>query len=214
MTVNIANERVELLPQKALFLHHHRVLMLADLHLGKINHFRKAGISVPLKANEKNTELLIELIQQTQPKRVVFLGDLFHSHYNEEWEVMGQITHHFKHILFELVLGNHDILSLHQYERYRFQLHQQLMVGNFVLTHEELSEVPSNFYNLSGHVHPGIRLRGKGKQSIVLPCFLFRKRNGLLPAFGSFTGLFTVQPKEGDKVFGVLTGKVMELTGG
>jgi metallophosphoesterase superfamily enzyme len=46
---------------------------------------------VPAAANNKNTELLISLLQDTKPDRVIFLGDLFHSHYNEEWEVLGQI---------------------------------------------------------------------------------------------------------------------------
>ncbi|MFM7430468.1 MAG: phosphoesterase, partial [Flammeovirgaceae bacterium] len=78
MEVLLENERLELLQQKAIYMPAHRVLLLADVHFGKVNHFRKAGIPVPLKANDRNTELLIELIQQTKPLRIIFLGDLFH----------------------------------------------------------------------------------------------------------------------------------------
>ena len=168
MVISIAGEQLELLPQRAVFLPQHQTLLLADVHFGKVNHFRRAGIAVPLQANDKNTEGLIELLRQTKAARVIFLGDLFHSHYNEEWEVIGQLTGYFKHVSFELVLGNHDILGEHQYKRHGFRLHAHLRLGHFLLTHEELARVPSNYYNLSGHVHPGVRLHGKGRQSLVL----------------------------------------------
>jgi uncharacterized protein len=202
--INLANEAVQLLPQKAIWLTHRKVLLLADLHFGKVNHFRKAGIAVPVKANERNAETLIDLINQCRPERVIFLGDLFHSHYNEEWEVVGQICNHFKNVLFELVIGNHDILSESQYLRHGFKLHQQLQMGSLLLSHEEIEEIPEGLYNLSGHIHPGVRLHGKGRQSIMLPCFYFGKRNGLLPAFGSFTGLAKIKPKEGEKVYAIV----------
>ena len=91
------------------------ILFLADLHLGKINHFRRSGIAVPLRANDKNVEGLIDLLNLTNPERVICLGDLFHSHYNPEWEVFGELIKHFGNSSFELVLGNHDIMSDQQY---------------------------------------------------------------------------------------------------
>ena len=71
MEIEVASERVQLLPEKALYLIQHKILLLADLHFGKVNHFRKAGIAVPAKANKKNAETLIDLIQRTKitPKR-------------------------------------------------------------------------------------------------------------------------------------------------
>ena len=94
--VKILNETLELLPQKAVYWEKKNILFLADLHLGKINHFRKSGIPVPAKANDRNLELLIDLLQFTKPERVICLGDLFHSHYNPEWEVFGEVVKHFR----------------------------------------------------------------------------------------------------------------------
>ncbi|NJM26037.1 MAG: hypothetical protein HC859_11670, partial [Bacteroidia bacterium] len=111
MTVDIAGERLDLLPQRAAYWPAKNVLLLADMHLGKVNHFRKAGIPVPTKANDKNIEMFIELLQRTAAQRVICLGDLFHSHYNPEWEVFGQVIEHFSSVCFELVIGNHDIMS-------------------------------------------------------------------------------------------------------
>lgn len=184
---------------------------MADLHLGKVNHFRKVGIPVPAMANQQNLEHIQVLLQITKPCRVILVGDLFHSHYNEAWEEFGTFVKYYPSVSFELVLGNHDILSEHQYKRKGIVLYQELQVGNVLFTHHPLEEVSSAVYNLAGHIHPGIHLHGKGKQSITLPCFYFGKQGGILPAFGTFTGLARVKPKQGDKVFAILPDKVVKV---
>ncbi len=204
-------ETITLLPQRLLYLNQHRTLVVADVHFGKINHFRKAGIAVPTKANNRNAADLIDAINQVKPERVVFLGDLFHSTYNEEWETVGQITDHFRQCSFELVVGNHDILSDVQYSRHAIRCIDRLVLGQWLLTHEPLSDIPENYYNLAGHIHPGIRLHGSGRQSLVLPCFYFGKRQGLLPAFGAFTGLAKIKPQKDDKVFVLADGKIIQV---
>jgi DNA ligase-associated metallophosphoesterase len=210
MEVELFREKVILLSQKALWFKARKLLLVADLHFGKINHFRKSGIPVPAKANDRNTELLISLLNQTKPERIIFLGDLFHSHYNEEWEVVGQIRKHFSACSFELVLGNHDILSELQYERHSMIVYpQELKIGDFVFTHEPLTDVQEGMYNLAGHLHPGVRLSGTGKQAMTLPCFYFGKQRGILPAFGSFTGLARVSPKKDERIFVIANDKII-----
>ncbi len=208
----IWNEPIALLPEKVLYLPKYRLILVADLHFGKVNHFRKSGIAVPPKANDKNADTLINVINATKPDRVIFLGDLFHSYYNEEWETVGQILKHFSACSFELVLGNHDILSLQQYQRHGIKVFEsQMIVGQWLLTHEPLETIPENFYNLAGHIHPGARLTGSGRQSMILPCYYFGKQQGILPAFGSFTGLATIHPKKNENVFVIAEGKVMKV---
>jgi uncharacterized protein len=205
-------EPITLLAEKALYLPSHKSLLVADLHFGKVNHFRKSGIAVPAKANDKNADSLINIINATKAERVIFLGDLFHSHYNEEWETVGQILNHFSACSFELVLGNHDILSLQQYQRHQIKVFEnQLIIGQWLLTHEPLDTIPENFYNLAGHIHPGARLKGRGRQSIMLPCFYFGKQQGILPAFGSFTGLAAIHPKKEESVFVIAEGRVLKV---
>jgi DNA ligase-associated metallophosphoesterase len=203
-------EQVLLLPEKALWLTNLKSLVVADVHWGKIDHFRKSGIPVPLKGNDKNAEQLISLINLFKPKRVIFLGDLFHSVYNDGWETFGQVRKAFVHCSFELVIGNHDILSQRQYERHNILLHRDsLDLNNLLLTHEPLEEIPEKVFNIAGHVHPGAHLRGTAKQSVILPCFYIKSNQCILPAFGAFTGLATIQPKVGDKIFVVANGNVM-----
>ena len=211
--VKILNEKLELLPQKAVYWEKKNILFLADLHLGKVNHFRRAGIPVPAKANDRNLELLIDLLRFTNPDRVICLGDLFHSHYNPEWEVFGELVKHFRNISFELVLGNHDIMSTIQYTRKGILLHDMLRLDPFIFTHHPMSEIDKQCYNIAGHIHPGVNLRGKGKQSVTLPCFYFGECSGLLPAFGMFTGLAKIRPKKEDKVFVIVDEKIVEVSG-
>ncbi len=210
--LDLGGEQAVLLAEKALWLPNLKSLVLADVHWGKIDHFRRAGLSVPTYGNHKNTETLIALINQFRPQRLIFLGDLFHSIYNDGWEAFGQVRKAFDFCSFELVIGNHDILSDLQYERHQIQLHpSSLQLNNLILTHEPLETIPDGLYNLAGHIHPGAHLRGTGKQSVTLPCFHLKQNQGILPAFGAFTGLASVKPKIGDKIFVIAEAKVIAM---
>jgi uncharacterized protein len=204
MKVEILQEEFELLPQKALWWSAQKTLLLADMHFGKINHFRKAGIPVPVKANTQNWETLIEVVKQKMPERMICIGDLFHSHYNSDWESVGAFTRNFPQVSFELVTGNHDMLSDHQYLRNRIIVHKEnLQIGSFTFSHFPVGEIPHGKYVLSGHLHPGVRLVGKGKQSMTLPCFYLGTHQGYLPAFGMFTGIARIKPKATDRIFAI-----------
>jgi DNA ligase-associated metallophosphoesterase len=212
MEAIVAGENFKLLSEKVLFWQRKETLLLADLHMGKVSHFRKSGIPVPVSAADKNVELLISVIQQTKPRRVVMLGDLFHSAYNEEWEALRSIVLAFPGISFELVVGNHDILSQVQYHRSNIHLHGEAYEDfPFILTHHPLENIPDGLYNLAGHVHPGVQLTGRAKQSVTLPCFYFGEQQGILPAFGAFTGLAKIKPRQNDQIFVVADKEVVKL---
>lgn len=210
-TYQIGTHTFRLLPQKAAFLVEQKALLLADLHLGKINHFRKSGIPLPPSANDHNTGKIIDLIQHVKPHRVIFLGDLFHSHYNEEWPVLGQIINHFASCSFELVRGNHDIMSDYQYERFGIKVVDELLLDSLLFSHHPLESVPDGLYNIAGHIHPGARLHGRGRQAITLPCFYFGEKQGLLPAFGSFTGLARITVSKNDRIFVVANDEIIAV---
>ncbi len=210
MTISLEGHTLTLLPQKAIWWEEEGALLIADLHLGKANHFRKAGLAVPHAPNVTNLENLIALLQAYQPQRVLFMGDLFHSHYNIEWESFGQVLSHFPGTEFELIQGNHDIMSDYQYEKISLRIYRDpLKLGNFLLSHEPLEDFEG--YNLAGHIHPGVRMRGRGRQSLRLPCFYFGKRQGLMPAFGALTGTYALKPSTGDSIYVIVEGKILQV---
>lgn len=200
-----------LLPEKAVLWKH--MMWITDLHLGKIRHFRKSGIPVPEKASLKNFENLIDLINQYQPSEVLILGDLFHSHFNDDWDNFSQVIRHFSSIHFILIPGNHDTINDFRYESLGISIiKQEWECEPFIFTHIPLEKemIPEHLYNICGHLHPTVRLKGKGRQQLSFPCFYFGENQGYLPAFGIFTGNHRLKVEPGDKVFIIADQKVIE----
>lgn len=184
------------------------MLLISDVHLGKVSHFRKFGAAVPQKAVRKNFELLTEAIDFFKPKTVCFLGDLFHSSLNKEWELFEQwVAKTAAEII--LVAGNHDIISPLKYEGLKIQVVQEIQSDGFLLTHHP--EERDGFFNFSGHIHPAVRLRGAGRQTLRLPCFFKSKHQMIVPAFGEFTGNHTLKPSKKDEVFAVTKENVFQV---
>lgn len=204
---------MQLHPSGAVFWEAQDLLLIADLHLGKAAHFRKHGIAVSPKVGQFNLDKLATVIQYFDPGGVLFLGDLFHSHHNQTWEEVGRFLAQYSHLRWELVLGNHDILPPQQYNKFDIHLqYEPLHYPPFYLTHHPMTDVPSDGYNLAGHIHPGVFLNGAARQRLKLPCFLFGERAGLLPAFGAFTGLGVVTTKLGDRVFVIADNAVIPVS--
>lgn len=212
-TLNFFEQTFFLHPFKAIYWKEKSILLIADLHLGKAQHFRKNGLPVPPGVQHENWDRLYSLLIDFKPERVIFLGDLFHSYLNTEYEDLVMLVRQFPHTTFELVRGNHDILEESSYKDLQMIIHDpELAIPPFNFSHfpKADSELPP-LYNLSGHVHPSIKLFGNGKQSIRLPCFYFGKQQGILPAFGSFTGTSGINPVKGDRVFVIVENQVMEV---
>ncbi|WP_425390900.1 ligase-associated DNA damage response endonuclease PdeM [Ekhidna sp.] len=206
MNVEVAGEQLTLLPERAIYWKREKVLVVSDLHLGKAGHFRKHGIPVSKKVHLNDLYILKTLIENHQPRQIILLGDLFHSFENNEWQDFVQFLQMHQGIEFILVEGNHDILS--EYPS-TLKVQSMLELGPFSFTHirEE-----STLYNLSGHIHPGVSIKGKARQSITMPCFYFTNDYGVLPAYGQFTGVKKIRPKKADRVYGIAGERVIELT--
>lgn len=210
ISYSILDQELELLPERAVYWKQQETLIVADLHIGKVSHFRKAGIAIPIEAAEDCLIRLESLINSFSAKKLLILGDLFHSHINKEWDDFVDLIYRNPHVEFQLVMGNHDILETKQYERIPMSIYEEsYALGPFLFTHDAVNH--DSLYNIHGHIHPAVRLFGKAKQSIRLQCFFFGPRQAVLPAFGTFTGNHTLQHEEADNVFVIVEDKVMKL---
>jgi DNA ligase-associated metallophosphoesterase len=209
-SVHIAGHELLLLPERAMFWKEKKWLLLADLHLGKAAHFRKHGAAIPSGAG--NLSRLAKLIDEWKPEKVIFLGDLFHSKRNKDWDRFCAFTQS-QPCDFILIKGNHDLLTEADYERASLEIIPDILeVDGLALCHEPGESLGKRgLYELAGHLHPGIRLEGAGRQTLRLPCFVFGERQGILPAFGNFTGLALVEPEEGKRFFVLAENEVLEL---
>lgn len=195
---------------KAMFWYEKEMLIVSDLHLGKAGHFRKSGIPIPSKIHNDDLSNLSALISKYSPKTLVFLGDLFHSDHNEEWNDFITWLESYNEIKMVLVKGNHDIMSSEFYNLANFEIVDDWTIEPFHLTH---IQIDSDYYNISGHVHPAIRLHGQARQGITLPCFYFAEQFAILPAFGNFTGGYKIQPAKSSKIFAVADRQIIDLIG-
>lgn len=208
MEFDILEQRLTLLPEKAIFWQNRDVLILADVHLGKAGHFRKSGIPVSDLVHSRDIYIIEKLINLLQPQEVIFLGDLFHSEHNQGWDVFKRWIKSKAPLRFRLILGNHDIMLPKDHYASNLTLCEELELDPFCLTH-----IPqeTSLYNIAGHVHPAVRLSGKGRQSLKLPCFWFSQKGAVLPAFGQFTGTAKIPIKKEDSLFVIAEGKVFKV---
>jgi DNA ligase-associated metallophosphoesterase len=190
---------------RCLFWEEERMLILSDLHIGKAAHFRKSGIAVPSQLFDEDIKRIDRQIEYFQPQTLFVTGDFFHSEANEEHQRFSYWRATHKGIHCCMIRGNHEVLSDHSYTAMGIDvLGPFFKAGPFYFIHEKPDVVPSDSFAFSGHVHPGIRLTGSGKQAITLPCFYFCDNYCILPAFSRFTGKYLVQPEKGDEVYAII----------
>lgn len=203
-----------LLHQKAIYWRQEKALIAADVHLGKVGHFRKAGIAVPRDMEQSELSALSDLIYHYKPEKLIFLGDFFHSDINSDWDWMVLWRSQFPKLEIILVKGNHDIIDQDHYTRLNILIVNELRCGPFLMLHhplvgDELQDAPA--YVLCGHIHPGISLAGRARQHITLPCFAFGRKQAILPSFGTFTGRVAIRSNKTDRIFAIANDKVLAI---
>ena len=206
--ISILGQNFLMHPSGALFWEEKATLFISDVHLGKVSHFRKFGAAIPRKAIQKNFDLLNEVITFFDPKIICFLGDLFHSSLNNEWNLFKKWVPTRKSQII-LVSGNHDIISPLKYEELGIQVVSEIQTEGFLFTHHP--EQRDGFFNIAGHIHPAIRLKGEGRQTLRLPCFFKKPWQLILPAFGEFTGTHVLEKNEDDEVFAIADNSVLKI---
>jgi len=214
LNFNLLEQDLLLLPERAIYWVQHRALVAADVHLGKTGHFRKAGIAVPQQLAHDDLVCLTKLINRHQPQKILFLGDLFHSDKNTDWNYFADWRRKHADIQMQLVIGNHDIIQEKHYHELDISTHLELAVGPFLMLHhpqEKNCLQQHSSYVFCGHIHPGVQLVGRGRESVTLPCFAFSKQQAVLPSFGKFTGKVNMHHQLDDHVFGILQNKVFAV---
>jgi uncharacterized protein len=200
---------------RVIFWEQEKILILSDLHFGKITHFRKAGIALPNEVMKEDFQRLFEVIQFFKPVQIIIVGDLFHSVANNEHDMLLRWRNDLPHIAFTLVKGNHDIVPKKWYTEANISIVDKILkLGKFIFVHqlEDYTEVLADGeYLICGHIHPAILVRGLAKQSLRFPCFYFTKNYLILPAFGKFTGTFLIEPEKHEQTFAIVNKDIIKM---
>jgi uncharacterized protein len=198
-------QQLWLSPDRCIFWEEERSLIVSDLHFGKTGHFRKWGIAVPQAVYREDLQRLLTLLQYFQPRQLLIVGDLFHSRENKELELFLKWRGDFADLTIRLVKGNHDILHQDWYEAAGIVVSpEKWQIGDFLFIHDIANAGDDGAYAFSGHLHPGIRINGLGRQSLQFPCFYFGANHAVLPAFSRFTGTVSIDPEQDSTVFAII----------
>jgi DNA ligase-associated metallophosphoesterase len=213
MEIELAGERVRLLAERALYWEREKTLIAADLHWGKAAAFRAGGIPVPRGTTAADLARLGHALWHTGARRLILLGDLLHA---REWrgaETVRTIREWraaARDLELVLIRGNHDRRAGDPPSDFGIEVvNGPLRAGPFALRHEP--ERVEGAYVLAGHVHPGVTVRGPGRERLRLPCFALGRSVGILPAFGEFTGTALTDPGPGGRVYVIAGDDVVEV---
>lgn len=204
-----------LLVERAVFWPRTRTLFVADPHFGKAAAFRAAAVPVPRGTTTHALRRLDALIDDLHVARIVFLGDFLHAREGRAPATLDAIARwREERASLEMILvrGNHDRRAGDPPRELAITcVDGPMHEPPFAFAHHP--RVVNAAYVLAGHVHPGARLAGSGRDRARLPCFWFGDSVGVLPAFGDFTGLADVEPLPGDQVWVVAGGEVIRVVG-
>jgi DNA ligase-associated metallophosphoesterase len=209
--LQICGETLLLFPQKFAYWHKERTIFIADTHFGKVAHFRKSGIGLPSNAGLETFAQLHYILIEWKPDRIIILGDIFHSDFNQDFERFKTWRAQFETVEFVLVLGNHDETGFSHFSNLGLTVHNSLILGPFFCTH-----VPdfqsSRGFNLCGHIHPAVSL-SVGRQHINVPCFWKGDNHLCFPSFGAFTGSVPIKACLNDLIYAISGTRIRLLEG-
>lgn len=216
--IEVAGEPVVLLPERALWWPARRSLIVADVHFGKSSVFRTHGLAVPAGSTDDNLARLAACMARYPVERLLCLGDLTHARSGHTPQVLAKLAafrERYSALRLELVRGNHDRhAGVPQILRVTVLEEPHLEIP-FSLCHEPQKTVIANGYVLAGHVHPAMLLQTRHDR-LRVPCFAFGEHAAILPAFGAFTGMHTLEKISGvsyypaleDRVLGPVTSRI------
>jgi metallophosphoesterase superfamily enzyme len=72
MRIRFGGEEFVLRGDKTMYWPDEGVLVVSDVHLGKVGHFRRAGLAVPKIASQTNLKILAQAVEDVKPKKNSF----------------------------------------------------------------------------------------------------------------------------------------------
>lgn len=181
---SLAGQTLHALPSGALHWPARRLLVVADLHLGKSERLaRRGGSLLPPYETRATLARLDADIAATAAKAVICLGDSF-----DDTAAASSLDEPDRLWLIRMmagrdwtwVTGNHDPHLPNSGPLDLGGTHRaDLTLDGIHLRHIATPEIPE----ISAHYHPKARLAGR-----AAPCFLIDAARVILPAYGTYTG--------------------------
>ncbi|KQN25171.1 phosphoesterase [Sphingomonas sp. Leaf33] len=190
---SFAGVELDALREGALYWPARRALLVADLHFEKASWFASFGQHLPPYDSLVTLDALTALVTRTGAAEIWCLGDSFHD--AKGCERLPEVAQERLRALtaatrWTWITGNHDAGLV---DHCGGEIVDEAVVGGLVLRHEACPSDPRP--ELSGHFHPKLRVRVRGKQ-VARRCFVATPTKLILPAFGALTGGLDVDHPE------------------
>jgi DNA ligase-associated metallophosphoesterase len=183
--LSFAGHDFKALAEGALYWPARRALLVADLHFEKASWFAVRGQMLPPYDSIATLSDVTALVDRTDAQELWCLGDSFHDSAGCERlseQAREMLTGLTARLDWRWITGNHDSLMV---DHCGGTIEEEALVDGLVLRHEAEPADPRP--ELSGHFHPKLRLRLRGRQ-VARRCFVATETKLILPAFGSLTG--------------------------
>lgn len=201
-TLEVRGQTLWLLPQRAVFLPESDTLIVADAEVG---------------ATEESLSVLSGLVRRLEATRIIFLGDFLRAARTDPAVMAAVQRWRELHGSLELTLvrSRLAVRSRHAVEVVEPPIaldiqsfDEPLMHRGIALCHRPRRMVGS--FVLAGHMLPCVSI-GRSRDGHRLPCYWFSPRMGVLPAFGTVTGMQAIRPAKGERIFASAADRVFEL---
>ena len=169
----------------ALFWPARSALLVADLHFEKASWFAQAGQMLPPYDSLATLADLEAVVAETGAREIWCLGDSFHDDAGCErlpLAAQDRLRALTKATAWTWITGNHDSGMV---DHCGGTVVAEAAVDGLVLRHE--AKPRELRPELSGHFHPKLRVRVRGR-NVARRCFVATPTKLILPAFGSLTG--------------------------
>lgn len=182
---SFAGQELAALREGAIYWPARRALLVADLHFEKASWFASFGQHLPPYDSLVTLEALTALVTRTRPVEIWCLGDSFHDAKGCERlpaQAQAMLRALTDATRWTWITGNHDAGFV---DHCGGEIVEEAVVDGLVLRHE--ADRAETRPELSGHFHPKLRVRVRGRQ-VARRCFVATPTKLILPAFGSLTG--------------------------
>lgn len=160
-------------------------LFVADLHFEKASWYAASGQMLPPYDSAATLDRLEAAIAACGATSLWCLGDNFHDSRGAQRldsRLAERLESLSRRVAVHWITGNHDSALD---AGFGGQVIDEAALGGLALRHR--AESSATFPELSGHFHPRLRVRLRGRM-VSRPCFVRCSQRLILPAFGSLTG--------------------------
>jgi DNA ligase-associated metallophosphoesterase len=199
---------VDLLPERALFIRAARALVVADLHVGKSESYRRFGVPSTDGIDEESLIRLSRAAMRAEAKVIVVVGDLTHSAEGigeAERERFAEFRARCS-LPIRLVEGNHDRGARSLPPEWMIdRVGETFELAGVRFCHDPAEVSATAKWTICGHLHPVLSV-SRGVRSVEAPAFVveYARRTVVLPAFSKFSRGMRIEPSEQRGIFPIV----------